>query len=714
MNLASPYCSFSINALVGVYRISALVIAVVAILGLGIEAIFAQTSVVTKRPVPAPEAISHQALTGFDVLEDPSRNLSLDSILTPQQQARFTPSKAQTLNLGVTQSAYWLRLRLRKQSQISDWFLCVGYSSLSEVTVFESDSTSAWHSIRTGSEMPFATRAVAHRLFLFPLLLPDTTEHILYVRVATRVSALVVPIRVEAVSSFMARDYEEQLLNGFILGVLILTALYNFMLLFSTRDRVYLVYVCYVTAIGLHIANLQGFLRQYWWPEQTGFVVEYVFLLFPGLGIAFYALLFAVFFDARKRVPWLHWLLISVAMFHFVGALMPLAGAPFASVFGVLSLGSLVFPVIAVVGCVVMIRYGNTSTRYVLVGISISMIALCYTVAMGLGLVPYSFWGYYSWPLANTAEIVLFSFALADRINRLRREKEQAELFAKDRELRAQQKEAETEIHYLRNIELAAANEEIARQNTELDAANRFKTQMLSIAAHDLKNPLHSILSLSEVLADEISTVSEAQPVIQQIQSTAFRMNALIENLLDAAVIELGNITLNPHEFSLSALVLGVAERYQSAAEKKSQQMTVEIAEDVRYVGDAERLEQVFDNLISNAVKYSPLGGTMKIRVYIAPEDASSNASSNASGETSNLARVEVADNGVGLSREDQAKLFGFFQRLSAQPTGGESSNGVGLAIAKKIVDLHDGQIWCESDIGHGAKFIVELPLPTV
>jgi signal transduction histidine kinase len=637
---------------------------------------------------------SVQAGSSFDILEDPSHALTLDSILTPQQQSRFAPSKQSVPNFGVTQSAYWLRLRLKNTSHEQQWLLCLAYSSLSEVTVYSSHATGRWSSVRTGSAVVFATRPTPHRNFVFPLTLPDSSEHVMYLRVATRVSALVVPATVQTVPAFMVHDYEEQLLNGIIIGVLALTVLYNFILFLSIRDRVYLVYVCYVTGIGLHIANLQGFLKQYVWPEQTGFVVEYVFLLFPALGIAFYALLFVVFFDARRRVPWLHWLLVGVAVFHLVGALVPLVGAPFGAVFGLLSLGSLVFPLLAVVGCVVMIRYGNTSTRYVLAGLSLSMIALCYTVAMGLSLAPYSFWGYYSWPLANTAEMVLFSIALADRINRLRREKEEALLVAKDKELHARQKEAETEIHYLRNIELAAANEEIARQNIELDAANRFKTQMLSIAAHDLKNPLHSILSLSEVIADEVGAESTTQPVLQQIQSTAFRMNALIENVLDAAAIELGNITLRPQEFSLSALLVGIAERYQSGAEKKSQRVVIDIVSDVRYYGDAERLEQVFDNLLSNAVKYSPFGKTIRIRIANTPQ----------------FLRVEVQDEGQGVSDEDKTKMFGFFQRLSAQPTGGESSNGVGLAIAKRIVDLHGGRVWCESELEKGATFVVELP----
>jgi signal transduction histidine kinase len=105
-------------------------------------------------------------------------------------------------------------------------------------------------------------------------------------------------------------------------------------------------------------------------------------------------------------------------------------------------------------------------------------------------------------------------------------------------------------------------------------------------------------------------------------------------------------------------------------------------------------MHQVLENFTSNAIKYSPPGTSIIARVL-------------ASADT---VRFEVQDEGPGLSDEDKQKLFGFFQRLSARPTGGESSHGVGLAITKRVVDLHNGKIWAESELGKGTTFIVEIP----
>jgi signal transduction histidine kinase/ligand-binding sensor domain-containing protein len=257
-----------------------------------------------------------------------------------------------------------------------------------------------------------------------------------------------------------------------------------------------------------------------------------------------------------------------------------------------------------------------------------------------------------------------------------------------------------------RTAEVMAATAEIQLSNTllheknlALDEANRFKTQMLSIAAHDLKNPLSAIMGLASVATDEVPAEHPVQELLHHIQSTAERMSKLIRDLLDSAAIELGNITLRSTEFSLSLLLSGVVDRYTVAAEHKQQTISIECSEDnITVIADHDRMEQVFDNLISNAVKYSPLGGAIAVRVSI----------------DQYRVRVAVSDEGPGLSEEDKAKLFGFFQRLTATPTGGESSNGVGLAIVKKIVDLHGGALWCESERDKGitgATFVVELPV---
>ncbi|MBL7993664.1 MAG: hypothetical protein JNN25_19660 [Candidatus Kapabacteria bacterium] len=251
------------------------------------------------------------------------------------------------------------------------------------------------------------------------------------------------------------------------------------------------------------------------------------------------------------------------------------------------------------------------------------------------------------------------------------------------------------EVQTEQTHQIERANKDLQTTNEQLDKANRLKTQLLSMAAHDLKNPLSAIIGLSEIALTTIPQENQARELLGHIQTTAERMGLLIKDLLDAATIELGNIALHKHDVILPLLVYGIAERYQLNAKHKGQHINIETVDDLVVTADPSRLEQIFDNLLSNAVKYSPHGKNIWVRVR----------------KTPTTARVEVQDEGPGISAEDQKILFGFFQRLSARPTGGESSNGVGLAIVRKIVDLHGGNIWVESEVGNGTTFIVELPL---
>jgi signal transduction histidine kinase len=170
----------------------------------------------------------------------------------------------------------------------------------------------------------------------------------------------------------------------------------------------------------------------------------------------------------------------------------------------------------------------------------------------------------------------------------------------------------------------------------------------------------------------------------------------LVSNLLDVNRIEQGkmNLTLAPCDYWDT--VRQSVEGYRQRALAK--QIELHFEENNRppmVTADATQLVQIMDNLVSNAVKYSPRGKNIWVRVY----------------QVDNHVRAEVKDEGPGISAEDQKRLFGKFARLSARPTAGEHSTGLGLAIVKRLVESMKGEVWCESRPGEGAAFIVELPV---
>ncbi|MBD1210609.1 MAG: hypothetical protein H9535_19430 [Ignavibacteria bacterium] len=254
------------------------------------------------------------------------------------------------------------------------------------------------------------------------------------------------------------------------------------------------------------------------------------------------------------------------------------------------------------------------------------------------------------------------------------------------------------EIEFV-NVQLYDVNKNLQGSNKALDEVNRFKTQMLSMVSHDLKNPLTTVLLASKSLRVQVADNTDALEMTEMIRDSAETMHKLITEILDQAALEHGQLEIRTNKLQLEEICLELIHEYQYRAQDKQQQLQTEIADYCSMYGDENRLRQVFDNLISNAIKYSPPKSNIIVRLY--KEENFNNS----------IVRFEVQDEGPGLTQEDQQKLFGFFQRLSSKPTGGESSTGVGLAIVKQIVELHGGRVWCESEPGNGATFIVELPL---
>ncbi len=169
----------------------------------------------------------------------------------------------------------------------------------------------------------------------------------------------------------------------------------------------------------------------------------------------------------------------------------------------------------------------------------------------------------------------------------------------------------------------------------------------------------------------------------------------LIDNLLDVNVIESGKTNILLKSLNLLEIVQNLQSEYSNKAKAKNITLQLQ-SQEKPYTAfvDERSLFQVLDNLISNAIKYSPHGKHIYIRLI----------------ENTNVVRCEIEDEGPGLSESDQQKMFGKFARLTPQPTGEEFSTGLGLFIVKKLVDTMNGKVWCKSKLGQGTTFIVEFP----
>lgn len=246
--------------------------------------------------------------------------------------------------------------------------------------------------------------------------------------------------------------------------------------------------------------------------------------------------------------------------------------------------------------------------------------------------------------------------------------------------------------------EIELANTALHEQNALLEYLSRQKSEFLAIASHDLKNPLSSIV-MSASMVKRYShklTMPEIIGQMEGIERTAVRMRDIILNILDAQAVDEGQIILNLGDVDLVQLVATVSSEYAFRAESKRIQLVQELpAHPVMVHTDEAIIRQVLDNLVSNALKYSP--PDKRVWVSLVPSET--------------MVKISVTDEGQGLTEDDKTKLFGRFTKLSARPTAGEQSTGLGLSIVKKLVELLGGTIHCESEYGSGAAFIVALPL---
>ena len=242
----------------------------------------------------------------------------------------------------------------------------------------------------------------------------------------------------------------------------------------------------------------------------------------------------------------------------------------------------------------------------------------------------------------------------------------------------------------------AALAEENARLFHEAQHATRARDEMLGVVAHDLRNPLNTIVMGASTM---LEMLPEQPPLLrnhaQIVRRAADRMNRLIQDLLDVRRIESGRLSIDPRPVTVALLVDETLEMLRPHAVAASLELVTDLAPELpRVLADSGRILQVFSNLVGNAIKFTPAGGRITISAM----------------RHENEVRFEIADTGPGIPAEQLPHVFGQFWQANR---GDRRGIGLGLAIAKGIVEAHGGLIWVESQVGEGSRFYFTLPLVT-
>jgi signal transduction histidine kinase len=200
---------------------------------------------------------------------------------------------------------------------------------------------------------------------------------------------------------------------------------------------------------------------------------------------------------------------------------------------------------------------------------------------------------------------------------------------------------------------------------------------------------------MNELAAMNPVPLDKVKDQLGHIRSSASQLTGMVNDLISDAMMNALDIAIKREPVDLAAILSEIVASNRALAEKKDQTIHLAAPPHQLWSCDPDRLREAVDNLLSNAIKYSPIGGIIELSMIVDGEGAT----------------IRVKDEGAGLSQDDLARLFGRFQRLSARPTGGENSTGLGLSIVKRIVELHGGRVTAESPgPGQGATFTIRLP----
>jgi signal transduction histidine kinase/HAMP domain-containing protein len=263
--------------------------------------------------------------------------------------------------------------------------------------------------------------------------------------------------------------------------------------------------------------------------------------------------------------------------------------------------------------------------------------------------------------------------------------------------------------------ELQFQKEELISMNEQLEKSSRMKSEFLASMSHELRTPLNSIIGFAEVLKEKMfGDLNERQEkYLSNILASGQHLLQLVNNILDIAKVEAGKMKLNIESFYINRVIEEVQNIIRTLAYKKNIELRLELAPEITIHGDAAKFKQILYNLLSNAIKFTDEKGLVTISTRKIPASFTfqGGPGSEAFETPDESILLSIADTGIGIKREDQERIFLEFEQTNQTRKRKYEGTGLGLALTRKLVHLHDGHIWVKSTVGEGTEVLVVLPV---
>jgi signal transduction histidine kinase len=727
----------------------------------------------------------------FAVLEDPTTTLTLEEIKTPAKASLFKPvqAPASSLNYGVTRSAYWLKFRLRNQSDHAILrMLEISHPMHRSIRFYSPSANGTLGLVSTGISLPFAARPYPNRFFVFPIRLPANTDHEYYLRIQS-VAPMIIPAKLWEPQAFHAHERNDYLGQALYFGTAMTMILFNLLLFLSMRDKDYLYYIGFVILFALSLASENGLANEFLWQDSSEWS-EMAPIIGFTLSLAVVILFMRRMINSVTVVPGLDRLLQWVSGFLL---LMPLTFV--ASLQNFLVPGAIVLFVsnILIVGILLRCAYLRQRAAYFLLAAFAFLIlgSALYSLR-ALGVLPSNIITTNALQIGSALEMILLAFALADRFNQIRREKEAAQqilvehLQSSGRLMEQRVAERTTELHATVST-LGSTLQDLRTTQAQLIQSEKMASlgQLVANVAHEINTPIGAIKSSGENITDAlgsslenlpqalkllddadqglflrlippITPITRAVPLRTTREERIIKQN-IAQQLTDASIANVNHysslltqlhIESDLHDYlpllrhpectfiletasSLSSIIHNAnnintavgrvgkvvfALKAFSTMDTDGQMTHSTLCDDIETVLTiyhnqikqgtelvrnyedlppvlclADELNHVWLNLIHNALQAMDYKGTLTIDIRREEDNAV----------------VSVSDTGCGIPDEIRDRIFEPF--FSTKPIG--EGSGLGLDIARRVVDKHKGHIKVRSEAGVGTTFSVHLPL---